>query len=85
MDEYLDFSSMQEEHKNARNLSAKSLKFPFKSFRDGQREMAKYVYGIAKNGGTFYCEAPTGIGKTMSTFTPRSKPSPTPTMSEFFI
>jgi Rad3-related DNA helicase len=35
--------------------------------------MAKYVYGIAKNGGTFYCEAPTGIGKTMSTLYPAVK------------
>jgi len=73
LDEYLDFSAMQEEHRSARNLSAKTLKFPFKSFRDGQREMAKYVYGIAKNGGTFYCEAPTGIGKTMSALYPALK------------
>jgi DNA excision repair protein ERCC-2 len=70
MDEYLDFFSKQFDHEKARNISAKSLSFPFKGFRKGQREMAKYCYGVAKNGGTFYCEAPTGIGKTMSSLYP---------------
>ena len=73
MDEYLDFVSKQFDHEKARNISAKSLIFPFKDFRKGQREMAKYVYAVAKNGGTFYCEAPTGIGKTMSSLYPAIK------------
>src|SRR5574344_1848745 len=73
MDEYLDFTSKQFDHESSRNISAKSLVFPFKGFRKGQREMAKYVYAVAKNGGSFYCEAPTGIGKTMSSLYPAIK------------
>ncbi len=70
IDEYISFQKMQLEHIEERNKSAKNLKFPYKDFRPGQREMAKYAYGVAKNGGVFFCEAPTGIGKTMSTLYP---------------
>jgi DNA excision repair protein ERCC-2 len=73
MDEYLAFFTKQFAHEEARNHSAKSLAFPFGGFRKGQREMAKYVYAVAKNGGTFYCEAPTGIGKTISALYPAIK------------
>lgn len=73
MDEYLDFYAKQFEHEEARNRSCAKLRFPFKEFRPGQREMAKYVYGVASKGGVFYCEAPTGIGKTMSALYPSLK------------
>jgi len=53
-----------------RNDTAGKLNFPFLNFRKGQRELAKYAYGIAKNGGTLFVEAPTGIGKTISTLYP---------------
>lgn len=41
-----------------------NMPFPFAAYREGQREMAKYVYSAMKNGGTALIEAPTGIGKT---------------------
>lgn len=50
-----------------------NLQFPFKSFREGQRTLAKYVYGISQKGGRLFVEAPTGIGKTMSTLFPMIK------------
>ncbi len=68
--EYLDFYHLIEKRINKRNESAKHLEFPFEKFRKGQRELAKYSYGIAKNGGVLFVEAPTGIGKTMSTIYP---------------
>jgi DNA excision repair protein ERCC-2 len=77
LDAYLSFYQEEFAHKEARDLSCKNLAFPFKKFRSGQREMAKYVYGIAKNGGYFFCEAPTGIGKTMSALYPSLKAFPT--------
>lgn len=49
------------------------LQFPFKTFRKGQRELAKYVYGVSQKGGRLFVEAPTGIGKTMSTLFPMIK------------
>jgi DNA excision repair protein ERCC-2 len=76
MDRYLAFYTILFQHDDARNASCAHLAFPYDKFRSGQREMAKYCYAIAKNGGTFYCEAPTGIGKTMSTLYPCLKAFP---------
>ena len=70
LDEYLEFHQRSFEHRKARDESCKKLAFPFPSFRSGQRELAKYAYGIAKKGGILFAEAPTGIGKTMSTLYP---------------
>ena len=67
---YVDFYKYIFERTKFRNESAKNLSFPFPSFREGQKKLAKYCYGIAKNGGTLFCEAPTGIGKTISTLYP---------------
>jgi len=53
-----------------RNHSASELLFPFSDFRPGQRDMAKYCYSVAKNGGVLFVEAPTGIGKTISALYP---------------
>lgn len=71
--DYLAFYNLVELQAQKRNESLKNLKFPFLNYRDGQRELAKYVYGIAKNGGRLFVEAPTGIGKTMSTLFPSIK------------
>ena len=68
--DYLAFVNIIFRHQEQRNVSIKNLQFPFDKYRRGQRELAKYAYGITKNGGRFYCEAPTGIGKTMSTLFP---------------
>lgn len=67
---YLDFYRTISAHIARRNETSRDLSFPFLSFRKGQRELAKYAYGIAKNGGTLFVEAPTGIGKTISTLYP---------------
>lgn len=71
--EYVDFFKIIFEKKIKRNESAKTLEFPFSNFRDGQKELAKYTYGIAKKGGILFVEAPTGIGKTISTLFPSVK------------
>lgn len=71
--DYLAFYNIVELQVEKRNKSLKGLQFPFPNYRAGQRELAKYVYGVAKNGGRFFCEAPTGIGKTMSTLFPAIK------------
>lgn len=67
---YLAFYETVYKRLEKRNESAGHLDFPFSNFRLGQRELAKYAYGIAKNGGTLFVEAPTGIGKTISTLYP---------------
>ena len=70
MEDYLAFYSIIFRHVENRKKTIEALSFPFKKYRSGQRELAKYCYVVAKNGGRFYVEAPTGIGKTMSTLFP---------------
>ena len=70
LEEYLEFYNIVFRQQEERDASIKELDFPFDKYRSGQRKLAKYSYAIAKNGGRFYCEAPTGIGKTMSTLYP---------------
>ena len=48
----------------------KKLHFPYSSFRSGQKKLARYAFATLKQGGSLYVEAPTGIGKTMSTLYP---------------
>ena len=49
----------------ARN-TAKALSFPFPSFRNGQHELAKTIYRAVRDGLTLFAQAPTGVGKTIS-------------------
>ncbi len=41
-----------------------NLRFPFETYREGQREMAKYVFRALTHDARTLIEAPTGIGKT---------------------
>ncbi|MGU8569643.1 ATP-dependent DNA helicase [Clostridium perfringens] len=56
-----------------RNDSIESFNFPFESYRRGQRELAIRVYKAITEGKKCFAEAPTGIGKTMSTLFPAVK------------
>lgn len=71
--EFLTFYQRILKHIEERNNSAKLLTFPYKNFREGQHELSKYCYSIATNGGILFAEAPTGIGKTVSTLFPFAK------------
>lgn len=68
--DYLEFFNIIYNKKIERNESAKTIEFPYSEFRKGQKELAKYTYAIAQKGGTLFAEAPTGIGKTISTLYP---------------
>ncbi len=70
LEDYVSFYNIILRAKKKRNESLNILKFPFDNYRSGQRKLSKYAYAIAKNGGKFFAEAPTGIGKTMSTLFP---------------
>ena len=75
MEEYLEFYNIIFRHNEKKKESIEALSFPFEKYRQGQRELAKYCYAIGSNGGRFFAEAPTGIGKTMSTLFPFIKAS----------
>ena len=70
LEDYIEFFKILFERKLKRNESAGKIEFPYGKFREGQKELAKYSFGIAQNGGTLFAEAPTGIGKTVSTLFP---------------
>ena len=70
LEEYIEFFEILYERKLKRNESAKRITFPYGNFRAGQKDLAKYAYGISQNGGILFAEAPTGIGKTVSTLFP---------------
>lgn len=73
IDKYLIFASLTSNWVIKRNSSIKSFNFPFEKYRKGQREIAVLVYKtISKNHGAFI-QAPTGIGKTVSTLFPAIK------------
>ncbi|MFK7858739.1 MAG: ATP-dependent DNA helicase [Granulosicoccus sp.] len=50
-----------------------TLPFPFEQFRQGQREMAVAIYRACRDATNLMCEAPTGIGKTVSSLYPALK------------
>ncbi|MFA9376292.1 MAG: ATP-dependent DNA helicase [Lachnotalea sp.] len=72
MDEYLVWAKYQYEWKLTRNDSIKPLKFPF-SYREGQRELVTSVYKTINRKKRLFIQAPTGVGKTMSSVFPTVK------------
>ena len=70
LNEYLEFYQVILRLNEERNKSIKTLDFPFKSYREGQKDLVKYIYGTIKNKGKLFIEAPTGSGKTMSSIFP---------------
>lgn len=55
-----------------RQTSIKALTFPF-PYREGQKELASYVYQTIYHKRKLFIEAPTGAGKTISTVFPAVK------------
>jgi len=55
-----------------RQTSVKKMQFPF-AYREGQKELATYVYQTIVHKRKLFLEAPTGVGKTISTVFPAIK------------
>lgn len=53
--------------------SLRQLQFPFDNYRPGQRQFAIAVYKSIVEGTNLFAQAPTGIGKTISTLFPALK------------
>ena len=71
--QYIDWMKLIDAHRKQVQISANDLEFPHDGFREGQRKMAAAVYVTARDKGSLLCEAPTGIGKTISTLFPAMK------------
>lgn len=73
VDQYIDTVRLRENFKVERDKSIKEINFPFKTYRKGQRELAVNCYNSIKQKCILFAQAPTGIGKTISTIFPAVK------------
>lgn len=73
IDTYLRWIELTKHWRLDRNTSIKTLQFPFKEYRGGQEKLARGVYSTISQNKMLFAQAPTGIGKTMSTLFPSIK------------
>ena len=73
INEYKKWVILKSKLLQERNESIKFLKFPFESYRKGQKELAVTCFNTIKEKAVLFAQAPTGIGKTMSTIFPAVK------------
>ena len=72
MEEYKKWTDYRFEWNKKRQASIKEMEFPF-SYREGQKELVTYVYQTIVHKRKLFLEAPTGVGKTISTVFPAVK------------
>lgn len=72
IEEYAKWARFEFEWKKLRRQSIKALEFPF-AYRDGQKELVSQVYRTIYHERKIFIEAPTGVGKTISTVFPAVK------------
>ncbi|MCT4618190.1 MAG: ATP-dependent DNA helicase [Marinisporobacter sp.] len=70
---YMVFANFTSDWCNLRDISIKDLTFPFEKYRIGQRELAISAYRTIRDQKKLFVQAPTGIGKTISTLFPTVK------------
>lgn len=70
--QYEKWAKFQIEWRKARNASIKGIEFPF-PYRKGQRDLAVSVYRTILRKKKLFIQAPTGVGKTISTVFPAVK------------
>lgn len=72
MERYAKWAEFEFQWKKIRNVSIKEIRFPF-PYRKGQKELAAQVYRTIYHQKRLFIEAPTGVGKTISTVFPAVK------------
>lgn len=73
IEKYLVWASLINQWISERDISIKSMDFPFGNYRKGQRQLAVAVYRTITEEKKLFAQAPTGIGKTISTLFPAIK------------
>ncbi len=72
LEQYSKWAMYEYQWKKRRNRSIKDMEFPF-PYREGQRDLVVGVYRTLEREKKLYLEAPTGVGKTVSTVFPAIK------------
>lgn len=70
--QYKKWTDYRFEWNQKRQQSIKEMQFPF-TYREGQKELVTYVYQTIVHKRKLFLEAPTGVGKTISTVFPAVK------------
>ncbi len=70
--EYRKWSDFEWQWRGIKKESIAQLEFPF-TYREGQKELVTYVYRTIYHKKKLFLEAPTGVGKTISTIFPAVK------------
>ncbi len=70
--EYRKWSDFTWKWGGIRQASLEAVQFPF-PYRDGQKDLVSYVYQTIYHRKKLFIEAPTGVGKTISTIFPAMK------------
>lgn len=70
---YSPYATLMQEHRIRRDRSMKELQFPFETYREGQRKLAGAIYKTISEEKNIFANAPTGIGKTISSIFPTVK------------
>ena len=74
LQQYTPWAKQQQIHTQQCAACLSALQFPFPAWRKGQHALSGAVYRTCQNPeGRLFCQAPTGIGKTMSTLFPALK------------
>ncbi|MBQ9121909.1 MAG: ATP-dependent DNA helicase [Lachnospiraceae bacterium] len=72
MEEYQKWADYESAWRKLRQQSIKQMEFPFE-YREGQKQLVSYVYQTIHHKKKLFIEAPTGVGKTISTVYPSIK------------
>lgn len=72
LNQYRKWADYEHEWKQKRQSSIEQLTFPF-PYREGQKDLVSYVYQTIYHKKKLFIEAPTGVGKTISTVFPSIK------------
>ena len=70
---YFIWANITSDWNETRDNAIRDLKFPFDNYREGQRELAVSVYKTVVEHKKIFLQAPTGVGKTISTLFPAVK------------
>lgn len=84
-EQFLAWAISEQAHRDARNHSLQSLKFPFDEFRSGQRALAAAVYNAHRRRCALLAQAPTGIGKSLATLYPALKAGANQAVDKIFF
>ncbi|NKB66243.1 MAG: ATP-dependent DNA helicase [Candidatus Latescibacteria bacterium] len=73
VERYLEWARIYHEWCPVRDQSIATVDFPYPEYRPGQRHMAVAAYRTIEARGRLFAQAPTGIGKTVSSLFPTIK------------